>query len=149
MEFSVRELPGGLQVDAATGEITGRLPRQGKYDVVLRAINALGESEKKFCIVVGDTISLTPAMGWNSWNCWGSHVTADKVLQSARGMAGSGLMDHGWTYINNDDAWQGVRGGPFNAIQGNTNFPDMQELCAQIHSLGLKAGVYSTPWTTS
>ncbi len=149
MEFSISKLPAGLQVDAGSGGITGALPRAGEYKVVLRAKNALGQSEKKFRIVVGDTISLTPAMGWNSWNCWGSHVTAEKVLQSARGMAASGLIDHGWTYINIDDACQGVRGGPFNAIQGNTNFADMKNLCSQIHSLGLKAGIYSTPWTTS
>ncbi len=70
-------------------------------------------------------------------------------MRSARGMAASGLIDHGWTYINIDDAWQGRRGGPFNGIQGNTNFPDMKGLCDAIHALGLKAGIYSTPWTTS
>jgi alpha-galactosidase len=149
MEFSVLHLPDGLRVDAASGDISGTLSRKGKYKVVLRAKNDLGRSEKEFRIVVGETISLTPAMGWNSWNCWGARVTADKVLQSARGMAESGLIEHGWTYINIDDAWQGARGGPFNAIQGNTNFPDMKGLCDQIHGLGLKAGIYSTPWTTS
>ena len=150
MEFSAANLPDGLNVNAATGNITGKLSSEGKYNVTLRAKNSLGESKKNFLIVVGDTISLTPAMGWNSWNCWGARVTAEKVLQSARGMAESGLIDHGWTYINIDDAWQASRrGGPFNAIQGNTNFPDMKGLCDQIHSLGLKAGIYSTPWTTS
>ena len=149
MEFSAGGLPDGLRLDSGTGEITGALEKAGEYKVVLRARNALGEAKKKFRIVVGDDISLTPAMGWNSWNCWGSRVTADKVLQSAHGMAASGLIDHGWTYINIDDAWQGRRGGPFNGIQGNTNFPDMKGLCDEIHQLGLKAGIYSTPWTTS
>jgi alpha-galactosidase len=149
IEFSVSKLPDGLQVDSATGLITGVLKQEGKYTTVLRAKNAMGENEKKFVIVVGDKISLTPAMGWNSWNCWGSRVTADKVLQSARGMVESGLIDHGWNYMNIDDAWQGKRGGPFNAIQSNTNFPDMKGLCDQIHGMGLKVGIYSTPWTTS
>ncbi len=58
-------------------------------------------------------------------------------------MAASGLIDHGWTYMNIDDAWQGKRGGPFNGIQGNSNFPDMKALCDEIHGLGLKAGIYS------
>src|SRR5258708_7610305 len=84
-------------------------------------------------------------MGWNSWNCWGSKVSAEKVLQSARGMVESGLINHGWTYINIDDAWQDKRGGKFNAIQGNDKFPDMKELCDAIHGMGLKAGIYSTP----
>jgi alpha-galactosidase len=61
----------------------------------------------------------------------------------------SGLIHHGWTYINIDDAWQGKRGGPFNAIQGNDKFPDLKGLCDEIHKMGLKIGIYSTPWVTS
>jgi len=149
MEFSVDGLPAGLEVDSRTGQITGSLDKPGEHIVTLRAKNALGESLRKFRIVVGEQIALTPPMGWNSWNCWGSKVDAEKVLQSARAMASSGLINHGWTYINIDDAWQGKRGGPFNAIQGNEKFPDMKWLCDQIHGLGLKVGIYSTPWTTS
>ncbi len=88
-------------------------------------------------------------MGWNSWNCWGPMVSAEKVRQSAHAMADSGLINHGWTYINIDDAWQGRRGGPFNGIQPNEKFPDMKALCDEVHSLGLKIGIYSTPWVTS
>jgi alpha-galactosidase len=64
-------------------------------------------------------------------------------------MAASGLINHGWTYINIDDTWQGKRTGPDHALQGNEKFPDMQALCREIHSLGLKTGIYSTPWITS
>jgi alpha-galactosidase len=149
MEFSVRGLPTGLQLDSKTGDISGSLPNPGDYVVTLRANNFKGHDEKRFHIVVGGRIALTPPMGWNSWNCWGSRVDADKVLQSARGMVSSGLINHGWTYINIDDAWQGSRGGPFNAIRGNEKFPDMKALCDEIHHMGLKIGIYSTPWTTS
>ena len=149
IEFSVRHLPAGLHVDSNTGDIRGLLARPGDYTVTLRADNAKGHDEKAFHILVGDRIALTPPMGWNSWNCWGSRVDAEKVLQSARGLVDSGLINHGWTYINIDDAWQGCRGGPFNAIQGNEKFPDMKGLCDEIHRMGLKVGIYSTPWTTS
>jgi alpha-galactosidase len=64
-------------------------------------------------------------------------------------MADSGLINHGWTYINIDDTWQGERGGKFHGLQGNQKFPDIKALCDQIHALGLKFGIYSTPWTTS
>jgi alpha-galactosidase len=64
-------------------------------------------------------------------------------------MVSTGLINHGWTYINIDDTWQGKRGGEFNALQGNEKFPDMKGLCDEIHNLGLKAGIYSTPWMTS
>ena len=71
------------------------------------------------------------------------------MLRSAQAMVASGLIKHGWTYVNIDDTWQGKRGGPFQRIQGNEKFPDMKGLCDEIHALGLKAGIYSTPWITS
>ena len=150
MQFSVEPLPSGLQVDAATGHITGTITTVGNYDVVLHAKNALGSSDKKFRIVVGEEICLTPPMGWNSWNCWHGGVDQEKVLHSAKAMAQSGLQEHGWTYINIDDVWQGSRGGDFNAIQPDPKkFPDMKALSEQVHALGLKLGIYSTPWVTS
>ena len=141
MQFSARGLPTGLQLDARSGEITGWLPKAGQYRLALHVKNARGRSKKLFRIVVGETIALTPPMGWNSWNCWGGKVDAEKVLKSARSMLVSGLINHGWTYINIDDAWQGKRGGPFNAIQGNEKFPDMKGLCDTVHGMGLKIGI--------
>jgi alpha-galactosidase len=149
VELSVDNLPKGLRLDARTGRITGRLSGKGEYQTVLRAANAKGTAEKKFRIVVGKNIALTPPLGWNSWNCWADAVDQEKVLRSARSMVASGLLNHGWTYINIDDTWQGQRGGPYGAIQPNEKFPDMKGLCTAIHDLGLKAGIYSTPWITS
>src|SRR5581483_661551 len=103
---------------------------------------------KPLLIKIGDQVCLTPPMGWNSWNCFAGAVDQDKVSAQAEAMAKSGLIKHGWTYINIDDTWQGERGGKFNGLQGNEKFPDMKGLCDQIHSLGLKAGIYSTPWIT-
>src|SRR5438309_422431 len=74
MEYSVKDLPPGLTVDSKTGEITGSLTKPGQVIVTLRAKNAKGTKEKKIRIVVGNEIALTPPMGWNSWNCWGSRV---------------------------------------------------------------------------
>jgi alpha-galactosidase len=136
-------------VNAETGRITGSTDKQGEYRVVLRAANSSGTAEKKFRIIVGDRICLTPPMGWNSWNCWAEAVDQEKVMRSARAMVKAGLADHGWTYVNIDDTWQGARGGKFAAIQGNAKFPDMRKLCDDIHALGLKAGIYSTPGVTS
>ena len=147
--FSVENLPKGLTVDAATGQITGSVKKKGEYAVVLHAQNAVGENQKKFRIVVGQKIALTPPMGWNSWNCWAESVDQKKVLQSARAMIASGLAQHGWTYVNIDDTWQGQRTGKDRALQGNEKFPDMKMLCDEIHKMGLKAGIYSTPWITS
>jgi len=149
MHFGGDRLPAGLTLNASSGQISGELKRTGSYQVVLHASNDKGMAEKKFRIVVGRQIALTPPMGWNSWNCWAGSVDQEKVLRSARALFSSGLSQHGWTYVNIDDTWQGKRAGPFNAIQPNGKFPDMKSLCDQIHGLGLKAGIYSTPWITS
>jgi alpha-galactosidase len=149
MTFSVDNLPADLSVDAATGRITGTPKMKGEYDVVFHAKNAKGDAEKKFRIRVGNRIALTPPMGWNSWNCWAGAVSQDKVLRSARAMVSSGLINHGWTYINIDDTWQGERTGKGHALQPNEKFPDLKALCDEVHQLGLKAGIYSTPWITS
>jgi alpha-galactosidase len=149
MTFSIDGLPDGLRLDSATGEVTGLIRTPGEYRVTLHASNASGKSDKAFRIEVGDKIALTPPMGWNSWNCWGRWVNQDKVLNSAKALVGKGLSNHGWTYINIDDGWQGPRGGSHNGIQPNPKFPDMKGLSDQIHAMGLKFGLYSTPWTLS
>jgi alpha-galactosidase len=149
MEFSASDLPDGLALDSHTGTITGTLSKAGEYQVTLHAKNALGVGDKKFKIVVGETIALTPAMGWNSWNHYASRITQQIVLENAKAMVDSGLINHGWSYINIDDTWQGPRGGRFFGLQGDNKFPDIKGLCDQIHAMGLKFGIYSTPWETS
>jgi len=147
--FGADNLPQGLTIDSSTGLITGTLTTPGTYNVTLKAQNALGIATRELKIIVGDKIALTPPMGWNSWNCWAAQVSDKNVRASAKAMVDSGLVNHGWTYINIDDTWQGKRGGPFNALQGNQKFPDMKGLCDYVHSLGLKVGVYSSPWVTT
>jgi alpha-galactosidase len=151
IRFTAEHLPAGLTLDSATGRITGTLgaDARGEHLVTLQATNPAGTASESFKIVVGDTIALTPPMGWNSWNCWAEAVDQEKVLASAKAMVDMGLVKHGWTYINIDDTWQGKRGGEFNAIQPNEKFPDMKGLCDQVHAMGLKIGIYSTPWKTS
>jgi len=149
MKFEVENLPKQLKVDAATGLITGTLKTRGEYAVVLKATNKLGSAEKKFRIIVGDHIALTPPMGWSSWNAFGETITQEKIANIARAMVKSGLSQHGFTYINMDDGWQGKRTGKYMGLQGNEKFPDMGALVDTIHKLGLKAGIYSTPWETS
>ena len=149
MQFSAVNLPTGLKISAETGIITGTVKQRGNYEVILKAKNKLGESTKKLIIKIGDTIALTPPIGWNGWNSWEAEIDQEKVLASANAMVKTGLADHGWTYINVDDAWMGKRGGPDTALQPNDKFPDIKGMIDQIHSMGLKAGLYSTPYIAS
>ena len=133
------------------------MKKPGEFIVTLRAKNSLGTAEKKFRIVVGDQIALTPPMGWNSWNCFAGAVSEEKVKSAADAMVKSGLINHGWTYINVDDFWQNHRDsqdptlrGPFRDAQGrfivpNSRFPDMKGMADYIHALGLKAGFIPRP----
>lgn len=149
MTFFAGNLPAGLRVDAKTGIITGKVLGKGAYTVTLKAKNSSGESVKQLRIKIGDTIALTPPMGWNGWNSWARAIDQEKVIASADAMVKMGLANHGWTYINIDDAWQGQRGGKYNAIQPNEKFPSFKQMADYIHGQGLKLGVYSTPWISS
>jgi alpha-galactosidase len=160
MKFSVSDLPAGLQLDPVTGQITGLIKNAGEYEVTLHAKNHYGRNARKFKIVCGSTIGLTPALGWNSWNCFASAVSADKVEAAADAMVASGLINHGWTYINIDDFWETHRNSDDPTLQGphrdasgyilpNSRFPDMKRLADYVHAKGLKIGLYSSPgpWT--
>lgn len=149
LKFAAEGLPEGLKLDPATGCITGRLEKVGTHRITLVATNTRGTDRKPLRIEVGEAIALTPPLGWNSWTCWEAEVDQEKVLASARAMVNTGLRDHGWVYVNIDDTWQGHRRVPSRALQPNEKFPDMKRMCDEIHALGLKAGIYSTPWITS
>lgn len=156
MGFHAENLPAGLSVNAETGQITGRLSQRGEYPITLIARNDIGEARCKLKLVVGDTIALTPPMGWNSWNCWGCAIDEQKIRHAAEAMVSSGLIHHGWQYINIDDCWMKkldsddpIVGGPTRDACGriltNARFPDMKALTDHIHGLGLKVGVYISP----
>ena len=160
IKFSAKNLPRGLALDGKTGRITGALKNKGEFTITLRAKNSLGTAEKKFRIVCGDQIALTPPMGWNSWNCFAHEVSAERVKRAAEALVRSGLANHGWTYVNVDDFWENHRDskdptlrGEFRDAKGfivpNSRFPDMKGLADYVHGLGLKIGLYSSPgpWT--
>lgn len=84
MKFSASGLPDGLEINPETGLITGKLTKPGTYEVTLKAKNKKGTDKKKFRIECGDRIALTPPMGWNSWNCFGHEVSAEKIKKGCK-----------------------------------------------------------------
>jgi alpha-galactosidase len=145
IRFTATNLPTGLELDPETGIITGSLAGEGTFDVGISAENAHGRDASTLTIVGGThQLALTPPMGWNSWNVWGTSVDDAKVRAAADRMVASGLADHGYQYINIDDAWEGERDAD-GRIQSNEKFPDMRALADYVHAKGLKLGIYSSP----
>jgi alpha-galactosidase len=157
MRFSADHLPGTLKLDRRSGIITGSAPQQaGAFAVTLRASNRLGKDSRPFLIEVGDSIGLTPQMGWNDWYTFYDHITDRDVRTAAAALISSGMADFGYQYVNVDDDWMRrpssedpALKAPVRNAQGkilpNGRFPDMRSLTGYIHSLGLKAGIYTSP----
>src|SRR5690348_8780303 len=89
-------------------------------------------------------LARTPPMGWNSWNKFAGRVNDEIVRGVADAMAGNGMRDAGYVYINIDDTWEASR-DPQGNITTNKKFPDMKALAGYVHSKGLKIGIYSSP----
>ena len=77
-----RGCPTGCAVDAATGQITGRLERPGTHNVVLEVSNAQRKGPPPVPDRLRRHLALTPHMGWNSWYIWENRVT-DKIMRDA------------------------------------------------------------------
>ncbi|HEV8485809.1 MAG TPA: glycoside hydrolase family 27 protein, partial [Blastocatellia bacterium] len=89
-------------------------------------------------------LARTPPMGWNSWNKFAGRIDDATVRGIADAMAGNGMRDAGYVYINIDDTWEAGRDARGN-IQTNKKFPDMKALADYVHGKGLKLGIYSSP----
>ena len=154
MQFSALNLPPGLTLDRRTGIITGAVKSPGSNDVVLQASNAAGRSERKFRIVIGDPLALTPPMGWSSWDFLQTEASDGNIRAQADALISTGLINHGYSYINIDDGWSvkhsdalagtSPRDSQGN-IRANERFPDMKAMTAYMHGLGMKAGLYTSP----
>lgn len=138
-------LPEGLSLDGATGIIRGVMAGRGRWTVTLWAEGPGGRAESSLTIVCEPgAVALTPPMGWNSWNVWGTSVDDAKVRAAADAIERLGLAAHGYQYVNIDDAWEGSRDEQ-GRIRTNEKFPDMKALADYVHSKGLKLGIYSSP----
>jgi alpha-galactosidase len=92
----------------------------------------------------GDQPSTGPVMGWNPWYEYRTGVTEDAVLQQANLLVSSGLVAAGYNYVNLDDGWMAAKRTASGSLTGNSGkFPHgIPWLVTQVHSLGLKFGIY-------
>ena len=146
MQFSALNLPKGLNLDINSGIISGVVKDTGNYNVVLKARNALGSTTKNIQFQIGNNkVLVLPTMGWSSWNCGGLSVSDASVRATMNAIVNSGLINHGWTYVNIDDGWEADELAPDSSIMPNKKFPDMKKLTDDLHRYGLKFGIYSSP----
>jgi hypothetical protein len=84
-------------------------------------------------------------MGWASWNSFAAKINLSVIKGQADAMVSSGLKAAGYQYVNIDEGWwQGMRDGSGNFTIDTTEWPGgMQAAADYIHSLGLKAGIYT------
>lgn len=91
-----------------------------------------------------ESLSLTPQMGWSSWNNFQGNINEDIIKSIADAMVASGLKDAGYTYINIDDCWHGKRDAEGFIQADPKHFPHgIKALADYVHSRGLKLGIYS------
>lgn len=156
MTFEAKGLPAGLQLDRTSGIISGTTPAKGEYVIILTAKNGLGSVRRKWKLVAGDALALTPPMGWSTWYMAYTNISDNLVRKQAEAMVSSGMADHGYAMINIDDGWNiklnsndpEIGGAPRDAdgnLRPNRRFPDMKALTDYIHSKGLRAGIYIGP----
>ena len=86
----------------------------------------------------------TPTMGWSSWNTFALNINEQLIRQQADAMHTTGLQQAGYKYVNIDDGYWDGRDAEGHLRLNTKLFPNgMRALVDYIHSLGLKAGIYS------
>lgn len=124
-------------------------------------------------MIIDAPVALTPPMGWNSWDCFGTSVTEAEVKNNADYMARH-LKKFGWEYIVIDIDWYGPNLSAYDTsatyyknpkphqlidkfgrvIPASNKFPsckngNFKPLADWLHQRGLKFGLHvmrGIPW---
>ncbi len=106
-------------------------------------------------------LALTPPMGWNSWDCYGTAVNEEQLIGNADYMA-KYLKDYGWEYVVCDIQWSEPTADGYcyhnfyplymdeysRLIPAPERFPSsaggkgFKPIADYVHSLGLKFGLH-------
>ena len=85
-----------------------------------------------------------PMMGWNSWNAYMVDISDSIIMNAADMMIAKGLKEAGYDHVNIDDGYFGYRDSLGYMVPHPVRFPNgMKHVPEYIHSLGMKAGIYS------
>jgi alpha-galactosidase len=86
-----------------------------------------------------------PIMGFNTWYGFRTSINEALILQQAQFLVDSGLAAAGYQYVNLDDGWMASTRDSSGQLRPDpAKFPSgIPSLAGQIHSLGLKIGIYT------
>jgi hypothetical protein len=161
MRFQAANLPAGLKLDRATGILSGQLAAPGDYEIDCQAMNKYGAAKSDLTVRCGQTLALTPPMGWNSYDAFGDAVTESEVWSNALWLK-ENLQPAGWDTVVIDFRWydskaDGIRvqdpAGVMideygRCIPAPNRFPSsasgkgFKPLADRLHAMGLKFGIH-------
>ena len=150
LTFAATGLPAGLALAGDTGIVSGTTPAAGSYPVTVTVTSSAGSASAAFTFVSGNTLSLTPPVGWNSYDSYGASITESEVLAQAQAIRTS-LQPYGWNAVVIDYRWY----DPQDHIDANgrylpstdkypsaTGSNGFKPLADKVHALGLGFGIH-------
>ncbi len=144
----VYNLPEGLSWNPRRCLVEGTAPEAGDYVYSVEFESGGKIYKEGIRLHVNDSlISPVPMMGWQSWNVLKYKISDSIICDQADRLVSLGLRDAGYRYIGIDDCWQLRKGRDLisdRQIPDPALFPNgMKIVTDYIHSLELKAGIYS------
>ncbi len=83
-------------------------------------------------------------MGWASWNHFFCDYDENTIRAQADGLVSTGMREAGYRYVVIQECISRERDAQGNMLADKARFPSgIPALVAYIHSLGLKAGIYT------
>lgn len=150
LNFTATGLPAGLTLTADTGIISGTTPAAGSYPIVVTLKSGDTTATATYTLTAGDTYSLTPPTGWNSYDSFGASVTEQDMLDQAAAVR-KYLQPYGWNTVVIDYRWY-EPGLPIDAngryLPATSKYPSatgstgFKSLSDKIHAMGLTFGIH-------
>jgi alpha-galactosidase len=150
LTFMATGLPAGLTLAPSTGIVSGMTPEAGSYPVEVTVTNASGSASATYTLISGDTLALTPPMGWNSYDSFGASVTEADMDEQAQAVRAH-LQPFGWDTVVIDYRWY-EPGQPIDAngryLPATSKYPSatgsngFKSLADRVHALGLRFGIH-------
>src|SRR6266540_367149 len=150
LAFTASGLPAGLMLAGSTGLVTGTAPAAGSYPFTVTVTNAAGAATANMTLMSGSNLNPTPALGWNSYDCYGASINESEVMAQAQAIK-STLQPFGWHYVVIDYRWYepnqptDTNGrylpapSKYPSATGSNGFKTLSDA---VHALGLGFGIH-------